>query len=39
LSDYPRIIIDLNKIQHNAKTITGLASKYGMSRVTKQWGC
>ena len=31
MGDYPRLLIDLTKIQHNAKTITGLASKYGMS--------
>lgn len=31
MSHYPRLLIDLNKIQHNAKTITGLASRYRMS--------
>ncbi|MEA1924637.1 MAG: alanine/ornithine racemase family PLP-dependent enzyme [Candidatus Altiarchaeota archaeon] len=31
MGDYPRLLIDLNRIQHNAKTITSLASRYGMS--------
>ena len=31
MDDYPRLLIDLNRIQHNAKTITDLASRYGMS--------
>lgn len=31
MGNYPRLLIDLNKIQHNAKTITGLTSRYGMS--------
>ena len=37
MNNYPRLLIDLNRIQHNTKTITDLASRYGMcvTGVTK----
>ena len=31
MDDYPRLLINLKKIEHNAKTIIDLASRYGMS--------
>lgn len=37
MNNYPRLLIDLNRIQHNTKTIIALASRYGMcvTGVTK----